>query len=339
VATLAAAFPEDEWRVLVPGRGPAPLADSVARAGAEARRHAAPSRILHGVGTLTGRPRLDRLLGVDVDVVWAPAPAPLALGPRTPFVLTVHDLAWEERPGDFTRYERAWHRLASPQRLARRAARVIAVSRATAAAATASWALDPERVVTIRSGPGRPPAGGAVAALPPLPDRYLLFVGALEPRKGIDVLAAAFADARARGLDAELVVVGEGRLAGALGGPGVRVLGRVGDAELDALEAGALALVLPSHIEGFGFTPLEALSRGTPALVSDLPALRETLGDGARYVAPGDAPALADALLELAGDDALRASLARAGAARVAELSWERAAHETRAALAAAAGA
>jgi len=333
LGALATAFPDDEWRVLVPGTGPAPLADELARVGLDVRRHRAPSRMLHGVGTLTGHPRLERLLGDDVDVVWAPAPAPLALGAGTPFALTVHDLSWEERPRDFTIYERAWHRLAAPQRLARRAARVIAVSRATAKLATARWALDPARVQVVPSGPGRPSRSDAV----PPPGRYFLFAGALEPRKGIDVLEVAFGLARARGLDAELFVAGEGRFAVALRGPGIRKLGRVGDAELDGLEAGALAVVLPSRLEGFGFTPLEGLVRGTPAIVSDLPALRETLGGGARYVPPEDPPALADALLELATDEALRARLSAAGAAHIAPLSWERAAHETRAALAEAA--
>ena len=132
VEALAAAFPDDEWRVLVPGRESAPLAEAAARAGATVVRHALPSRVLHGGGTVTGRLRLERLFGARVDVVWAPAPAPLSLSDDVPFALTVHDLSWEERPEDFTRYERAWHRLAQPARLARRAQRVIAVSRATA---------------------------------------------------------------------------------------------------------------------------------------------------------------------------------------------------------------
>ena len=66
-----------------------------------------PARVLFGAAALARRPRLDALLG-GCDVVWAPAPAPLAVG-ATPFVLTVHDRSWEERPQDFTRYERLWH--------------------------------------------------------------------------------------------------------------------------------------------------------------------------------------------------------------------------------------
>ena len=164
---------------------------------------------------------------------------------------------------------------------------------------------------------------------------YFLFVGALEPRKAPDVLAEGFRLARGRGLEAELVVVGEGRIAP--GGDGVRRLGRVEDP--GALYAGALAVVLPSWLEGFGLTPVEGLAAGAPAIVSDLPVLREVLGEGALYVRPGDAEDLAGALLALAGDPALRARLLEAGRAAIAPLSWAETARRTRAVLAGAAGA
>ena len=146
-----------------------------------------------------------------------------------------------------------------------------------------------------------------------LSERYLLFVGALEPRKAPEVLGAAYRRARAGGLHADLAVaVGEGRQAAALSDAGARVLGRVSDPELAALYAGALALVLPSRLEGFGFPPLEALAHGTAPVVSDLPALRENLGDGALYVPPGDPEALAGAMLEIAEDAGLRGRLVAA---------------------------
>ena len=115
---------------------------------------------------------------------------------------------------------------------------------------------------------------------------YFLFVGALEPRKAPDVLVDALPPrpgARARGASWS---------SSATAGwtptrPGVRRLGRVDD--LGALYAGALAVVLPSWLEGFGLPPVEGLAAGAPAIVSDLPVLREVLGDGALYVPPGDA--------------------------------------------------
>src|SRR5919206_415743 len=93
------------------------------------------------------------------------------------------------------------------------------------------------------AGPGDPgpPAAPAVG-------RYFLFVGALEPRKGLPVLLAAHARARAAGLDAELRLAGDGRLRAALRGPGVRLLGRVSREEKAALYAGALAVVMPSWL-------------------------------------------------------------------------------------------
>jgi glycosyltransferase involved in cell wall biosynthesis len=194
-----------------------------------------------------------------------------------------------------------------------------------------AWGLEAERVRAVPLAP-RAVGGGA---LPGVAGPYFLFVGALEPRKAPDVLAEGFRLARERGLEAELVVVGEGRVA--VAGPGVRRLGRVDD--LDSLYRGALAVVLPSWLEGFGLPPVEGIAAGAPAIVSDLPVLREVLGAGALYVAPGDAAGLAEAMLGVAGDDALRERLLAAGRAAIAPLSWEVTARRTRAALAEAAGA
>ena len=121
LGALAAAHPEDEWLAFVPGREPV----RAVPAGVRLVRHALPGRALFGAAAVTGRPRLDELLGGGIDVVWVPAPAPLAVSPGVPLVLTVHDRSFEERPADFTRYERLWHRLARPRALARRAAAVV----------------------------------------------------------------------------------------------------------------------------------------------------------------------------------------------------------------------
>jgi glycosyltransferase involved in cell wall biosynthesis len=335
VGALAAAFPDDRLAVLVPGRrrwGPSPGLDVE---NVRIVRHPFPSRALFGAAAVAGRPRLDRLLA-DVDVLWVPAPAPVAVSRGVPLVLSVHDLSWVQRPQDFTAYERAWHAFARPRRLAERATAVATVSRATADELEARWAIPRERVTVVRNGVDLPPADPA--AMPAgLPERYLLFVGALEPRKAPEVLVEAYGRARARGLDAELVLAGGGRLAPRLRAPGVRLLGEVPRAALPGLYAGALALVMPSWLEGFGLPPAEALLAGTPAIVSDLPAFAENLGEGALRVPPGDAEALADALVRVACDGELRARLAAAGAEAVGSLSWERAARELRAVLASAA--
>jgi glycosyltransferase involved in cell wall biosynthesis len=307
LAALAERFEGDEWLAFVPGRAPVePVHPGVALV-----RHRVGGRALFGAAALARRPTLAALAG-GADVVWLPAPAPVA--PGAPYVLTVHDRSWERRPHDFSAYERAWHALARPRALAREAAAVTADTHAVATELLAAWGVS----ATVVS-PG-------VTALPaqPRPGRYLLYVGAREPRKGLDVLADAHARARARGLDAELVLVGDGGR-------------RVDDAELAALYAGALAVVQPSYLEGFGLPPLEAAAHGTPAVVSDLPCFAETLGDAAVRVAPGDAEALAQALLRIAGDEELRARLGTAARERAAAYTWDRAAQAMHALLAEAA--
>ena len=303
LAALAEGHGDDEWLAFVPGRTPvAPVHPRVTLV-----RHRLGGRALFGAAAVAGRPTLAGLLG-GVDVAWLPAPAPVA--PGAPYVLTVHDRSWERRPQDFSAYERVWHRLARPRALARAAAAVTADSHAVAAELRAAWGVEATVVSPgVDGGPSAPSTRETVAA----PGRYLLFVGARDPRKGLDVATAAHERARARGLDAELVIVGDG-------------LRRVDDAELAALYAGALAVVAPSYLEGFGLVALEAAAHGTPAVVSDLPCFAETLGDAALRVPVGDAGALAEALLRLGGDDALRARLGAAARERAALYTWERAA-------------
>jgi glycosyltransferase involved in cell wall biosynthesis len=330
LGALAAAHPEDEWLAFVPGREPV----RAVPAGVRLVRHALPGRALFGAAAVTGRPRLDDLLGGAIDVVWIPAPAPLAVSPGVPLVLTVHDRSFEERPADFTRYERLWHQLARPRALARRAAAVVCDTSAGRDDLARAWGVE---ATVVSPGPlidrtERARARAAVNGGAP----YLLFVGALEPRKAPDVLADAYARARARGLEAELVVLGDGRMP--IAGTGVRrVAPAADDRELAALYAGALAVVAPSWLEGFGLPPVEAAALGTPSVVSDLPVFAETLGDGALRVAPGDAAGLADALVRIAGDAALRSELGVAARQAAVRYDWGRSAEAMHAVLAAAA--
>jgi glycosyltransferase involved in cell wall biosynthesis len=264
-------------------------------------------------------------------------------------VLTVHDLSFEHRAADFSTYERAWHRLARPRRLAQRAYRLIAVSEAVRRQLIEEWDVESAKVVTVASGPGRQSSVGDGRAArrdrntrsrgtaAPLGPGYVLAVGALEPRKRPDLLLEAHARARAAGLKAELVFVGDGSLRERLAGSGATVLGYVPDEQLEDLYRDALTLTCVSREEGFAFTPLEALGAGTPAVVSDLPVFAETLGEGALRVPPGDPDALAGALLRLERDERLRAQLVEAGRAAAGRLSWSRAAARTRAVLAEAA--
>ena len=150
---------------------------------------------------------------------------------------------------------------------------------------------------------------------------YVLFVGRAEPRKGFPVALAAVAEVRQSRPEVRLVTTsappGEALPAW------VEVLAGVTDERLPGVYAGAAAYSAPSlGGESFGIVLVEAMAAGAPVVCSDLPGYREAAGDAARFVPPGDAPALAAALGEvLAGGEAVADLVAR-GRARAAELDW-----------------
>jgi glycosyltransferase involved in cell wall biosynthesis len=144
------------------------------------------------------------------------------------------------------------------------------------------------------------------------PGSYVLYVGQARPHKGLSDVIEAFRLTAASRRGMRLALVGRDFTAGDTApGPQVDVIGEVDDADLAGLYQGAAALIhLASH-EGFGFTPLEALSCGTPVLAADLPVLRETLGEQARFTDPADPRATArelDMLLESVDSPATRQS-------------------------------
>lgn len=320
LAALAAGFPTDEWVAVVPGDR-----DVSVPSGVELRRTRLASKPLFAAAVIAGRPRLEKLAG-GADVCWLPAPAPVACGRRTPYVLTIHDLSFEIAEEDFTAYERRWHRLARPRRLAEHAAAIVVDSEATRQALVdAEWPVDAAAATVVRAAPSSRVSG---AGKPQKSDgRYLLYVGALEPRKGIDTLAEAIVIARRIGLTAPLLVVGEGRLGMQLETlAGVKLLGRQSDEQLAELYGGALALVMPSTLEGFGLPPVEAASHGVVSVTSDLPVFHETLGEALITFPAGDAQALAKALVLAAGDAKLRAKLGSAAQRAATSLTWPSAA-------------
>ncbi len=330
--------PDDRWSLLVTGRRPYALPPELRAPNVTVRHLRRPNRLINAGLALTGRPRLDRAVG-GVDVWFAPGFGFLRFSRAVPLVLTVHDLSFRSHPEWYGPRSRLWHRLVRPQTTARRAARIIAVSKQTRGELETEYAVPPSQIQVIYPGIDevyRQPVSRAVRARVRrkyrLPKSYFLYLGALERRKNLPTLLRAYQAAQAAGLTSGLVLAGRAteRWPVPAGHPGdVLRLGYVPEADLPALYAEARALVSVSWYEGFGFPPLEALAVGTPSIVSDLPIFAETLGSAAVRVAPDDPAALADSLVQLDHDAKLRRRLAAHGAARLGRFTWERAARET----------
>ena len=237
-----------------------------------------------------------------------------------PGVVTIHDLAWEEHPEDFSSTTGWKYRTLAP-RAARSAERVICVSEFTRDDVVRRYGVDEEKIRVIGEAPSLAPG----TAEPP-PGPYILAVGDLRRKKNFGRLVAAFADLRREGLPHRLVIAGRDSGEGAqLRAPGVELPGYVAEEDLDALMRGADLLVHPSLYEGFGLVVVEAMARGIPVAAARATALPETGGDAALYFDPLDVRDIAATIRRALEDD----SLAARGRAHVAPLSWDDAAART----------
>jgi glycosyltransferase involved in cell wall biosynthesis len=255
-----------------------------------------------------------------------------------PAVVTAHDTAIYLHPEWFPGGQTASVRLIVPRSM-RRADSIVAVSQNTASDVIEQFGVDPRRLHVIPEGVAaryRPLEGEQVQAVRrrfDLPERFILFVSTIEPRKNLETLLAAWSRLEDR---PPLVIAGgwgwryeaiRQRIEAA--GSEVRVLGQVEPAELPGLYNGATCLAHPAWYEGFGLTPLEALACGTPVVASSAASLPEVVGDAGLLVDPADVDGWTLALARLLEDAALREELSQRGLRRAAEFSWSRAAGGT----------
>ena len=260
--------------------------------------------------------------------------APIALPCRS--VVTVHDLSFILLPQFFRPGNRMY--LSTMTRLSvQRADRVIADSESTKRDVVRILKVPAERVDVIHLAVEpifRPLPADDVRDFRQssgLPDRYILYVGTLEPRKQLPTLLRAYALARSGGAELPTLVVGGGkgwghegifRLVDELGlGDQVLFPGFLPLADLPLWYNGASLFAYPSRYEGFGLPVLEAMSCGTPVVTTAASSLPEVAGDAALLVPPGDVEALARALVSLILDVDRRDDLARRGLARAALFS------------------
>jgi glycosyltransferase involved in cell wall biosynthesis len=307
-------------------------------------------------------------LGRDVDVrfvepggrggpLWRPqgwmqdghhGPLPV----RAPVVAQLHEAAWNDpdtralvEPEFVAAYE-------EPSRAAARAAtRVVTPSESSRRQIIDAYGVPAERVVVARHGvdhtvfhPGAPELVARVTGDADRP--YVVFVSQLHPRKNLAALREAMTRLARRGYPHALVVVGGHpadrrdaadlvRLAASdLPGTSGRVtrLEALTEAELAGVLAGAAAFCLPSFMEGFGLTALEAMACAVPVVVSDRGALPEVVGDAGIVTAP-TADAVEAALVEVLDDDARARALGKQGYERSLEFTWARTAACWRVAL------
>jgi len=301
-----------------------------------------PWRMLVWLGQLA-RVGFDRLLP-EAELFHATEHLLLPLR-GVPTVLTVHDLIFRHLPEHHKPLNRWYLNLTMPL-YCRRATHIIAISACTRRDLIAAYDVPPKKITVVHEAAAprfRPPPSEAVEAVRAqygLPERYLLSVGTIEPRKNLTRLLEAFETLHAEGLTDGLVIVGRrgwlygdffARLEQSPARDAVIFPGYVPDEDLPAIYAGAQALALPSLYEGFGLPVLEAMACGTAVACSRTSSLPEISGNVALHFEPNDVESLTATLRHLLRDVSLRADLRQRGLEQAARFSWDRVAAETEA--------
>ena len=253
-----------------------------------------------------------KLAHIGADVLWCPH-GTLPLASRVPAVISMHDLTTITMP---LRHEAKT--LVSFNlfvgRSIDRAKKIACVSRAVADELLRGFTVPPSKIEIVPNGVDDffSPGSGS--------RDYLLYAGTLEPRKGIDDLVAAWR--MLRGPRPRLVLCGDRGWRTHVPDD-VEVTGYVSRERLRELYRGALAFVYPSHHEGFGIPPLEAMACGTPVIATPTGAIPD-YADGAALLVPiGDREALRDAMAKLIAGRALREELAARGIEQASHFRWD----------------
>jgi glycosyltransferase involved in cell wall biosynthesis len=297
-----------------------------------------PNKALNVLWAYTGYPRFETLAG-DIDVFYSPnfQIPPLR---KAPGVLTIHDLVFYHSP-ELAIPSAVRHYRRRIKFYSDRADIIIGDSLATVNDISRYLGIPREKTRVIY--PGAIPLAtvsdrerNEIKKEMRLPEKYILFVGCIEPRKN---LARAFRAYERTGLWKDIPLV----LAGPRGWRFNELktawdnltaknqifwLDYVGEKELAVLYENAFFLIFPSLFEGFGLPILEAMSAGCPVLTSNCSSMPEAAGDAALYVDPLDTESIADGMLKLAGDGSLRESLISAGYKRAKLFTWEKTARE-----------
>jgi len=291
--------------------------------------------------------RVARALGRERVDLYHATKGVLPLWSRVPAVVTVHDLAVKVMPDTFSRAQRLHLGLETPATL-RRAVAVITDSRSSANDLERFY---PQAAGKIEVIPLAAPASARPAAQARI-ERWKAdhqvegpavgYLGTLQPRKNLDVLARAFL--RAAGSKPWRLLIA-GRLR-----PGYRpecldwddaricYLGEIDDEELPAMLGSLSCMVSPSSYEGFGLSFIEAMACGCPVIGVANSSVPEVVGDAGILVPQLDVRALADAIESVVSDAALTLDLSRRGVERAALFSWRETARRTHAVYARVAG-
>lgn len=272
----------------------------------EIKNYGFPNKFLNFSMWFFGWPRIDVLLG-GIDVFFAPNISFISLSKKCRLVMTVHDLSFERFPEHFSKKRRLWHFLLNPRSLCKRANKILAVSVSTKNDLKQIYGIAHKKIdvlspfVDFESFIGNKENTTRIRTVKAryhLPDKFLLYLGTIEPRKNIISIIKAFESLKERGnVDPDLKLV----IAGSLGWSYDRIIetinkssqkeniiqtGFVDDKDKPFVYACCKLFIYPSFFEGYGFPPAEAMAAGIPVITSNCSSIPEVVDDSGILIDP-----------------------------------------------------
>lgn len=298
-----------------------------------------PNKVLGASFYSVSRPYIDRIIerrAASLDYLFSPNINMTSVSPNTKHILTIHDLSFEHYPTYFSWKQRAWHAAARPKKQCEQAYAIVTPSAFTRSDVIETYGIPQNQVHVVSPGISQPTVSqeriDRVKKTYNLPERFVFFLGTIEPRKNIQSLVEAFGLLNRK--NEQLIIAGASgwknkRLLSLINDtPGVRYIGYVRAEEKQALYSLATLMVYPSMYEGFGFPLLEAMAAGAPVITSHHGSLSEVAADAAYYVQPRNVSEIATAIQTLLDNHSLRQQYVSKGYERVQQFSWERAASQ-----------
>jgi len=291
-------------------------------------------------------PKLDKLSG-GVDIFWLPHINFASFSKNCRKILTIHDLSFLIFPEFFSDRKNFWHRMINVKKIISAVDKIIAISENTKKDIVDNIGVPAEKIMVVYSG-----VGAEFKLLDSnddnlkkikdkyrLPDKFILNIGTIEPRKNIVGLVQAF-DLMAqipKFQDYYLVIAGSSGWKNkeifkainlAKNKDKIKIIGYIEKSERTYFYNLAEIFCYPSFYEGFGLPVLEAMACGTPVITSAVSSLPEVAGEAALYVDPNDINSITEAMQQLAAREELQKLMVVRGLVQAKKFSWKKTAEK-----------
>jgi glycosyltransferase involved in cell wall biosynthesis len=312
----------------------------------ELKRFSVPNKILNFLFWYLRWPKIDSMIG-SVDVFLAPNINFLSLSEKCPLIVTFHDLSFERFPNYFSRKTRWWHEyFVNPRKIARSAKMCIAVSESTARDLSEIYKINPSKIEIIFHGVSdefrtegqNNEDYSQTRKKYALPDKFVLFLGNIEPRKNVLSVARAFEELISKNSylsKYHLILAGNmsSMAKSFIERKNVKLCGYIKRKDRPTIFKLSSVFVYPSFFEGFGLPVLESMASGTPVIASNNSSVSEVCQEAAVLIDPNRPDEIMEALRVLLTNAEFRDNMKERGLAQAKKFAWKQCAENTLALL------